>query len=182
VRQLQGRIIAPTCSQFEAYGKMYFLPLRVQNAQLRCEMPQHAVEYLAGFFDGDGCADYSNKGARLAIVQSVANAKVLLFYRNVFGGAIYTSGAARGVSQPLLKWEITGDRAAHAATVLGSLPTCKQPQLRIMSSWPSQSTAPLEAVTDLRLLKHLSPMTSSCPSWAFLAGFFDAEGCIHLSL
>ena len=180
LRSLQSRIGVPPADQFEAYEKSYLLPLKARDAQLRSGIPQHALEYLSGFFDGDGCASNSKGFCRLIITQSVKNAKVLLFFRNLLGGGIYAGGKSFGSRRTSVRWEISGARAMYAAAILGTVPSCKQIQLQIVSSWSSQRSMRLQAGADLRALKLLPPRISSCPSWAFLAGFFDAEGCIEV--
>ena len=180
LRSLQSRIGVPPADQFEAYEKSYLLPLKARDAQLRSGIPQHALEYLSGFFDGDGCASNSKGCCRLTITQSIKNAKVLLFFRNLLGGGIYAGGRSFGSRRTSVRWEISGARAIHAAAILGSVPSCKQTQLQIVSAWSSQKSVRLQAGTDLRAQKLLPPRISSCPSWAFLAGFFDAEGCIEV--
>ena len=178
LRRLQERIRIPAADCFEAYGRTYTLPVRAKSQPDCSHLPPRTLEYLAGFFDGDGCVH----GGRLMISQSVSSAKVLLFFRNVFGGGIYKSGncATKGTRRQIVRWQISGLVAARAAALLGTIPSCKQAQLCIVASWCSQPSERLRAAHLLKQMKHAPPVVSSCLSWSFLAGFFDAEGCICL--
>ncbi|CAE7473595.1 USP [Symbiodinium sp. CCMP2592] len=183
LRRLLSRIRLPPIDSFEAYGKTYSLPMRVEHTKAGRHVPPRSLEYLAGFFDGDGCArnTWSRSSVRLEIHQSSINAKVLLFFKNLLGGGIYV-GRSRGTGlfRPTVRWELSGAGAAHAAALLSTVSSCKQPQLKVISSWPQCMSARRQSATNLQLLKKLPPATANCPSWAFLAGFFDAEGCISV--
>ena len=177
LRQLQRRIRQPPAHSFEAYGRTYLLPLAARGTRLR-KVPLHSLEYLAGFFNGDGCAYSAGSGqrVRLEIEQSIANVKVLLLFRSVFGGGIYSGRDTAGLQRSLIRWRTAGEGAKHAAALLGTVPCCKQPQLKIVSSWPRAMSEMQHAAARLKLLKQTPPSTSACVSWTFLAGFFDAEG------
>ena len=183
LRQLQQRICQPCANSFEAYGTKYFLPLPPQNARGFKDTPHRSLEYLAGFFDGDGCAlsTLPRNTVRLEVEQSDLNAKVLLFLRNILGGGLYRKSFARtGLQRSVVRWQATGTGAEHAATILGAVPSCKQAQLKIVGSWPRDKAERQQASRKLKQLKQTPPSTAACPSWAFLAGFFDADGCIQV--
>ena len=181
LRRLLNRIRLPPTDTFVAYGKTYSLPMRVEGTTACRHVPTRSLEYLAGFFDGDGCATSgrSNSSGRLQVHQSLTNAKVLLFFQNMLGGGIYTARSrGAGLQRPTVRWELSGAGAAHAAALLSTVSSCKQSQLKIVSSWPQCPLERRQSARNLQLLKKLPPSLATCPSWAFLAGFFDAEGCI----
>ncbi|CAE7455769.1 USP [Symbiodinium natans] len=181
LRQLQNRIKLPAAKYFEAFGRRYPLPLRAKCAGSHNYIPQRALEFLAGFFDGDGCVTcrMNRSGCELSVTQSHFGVGVLLLFRNLLGGGVYLEKAAVGMQKPALRWAIAGEGGRHAARLLSSTGCCKRHELRIASSWPQDHSARLAAALELRRLKD-SPPTARCPSWSYLAGLFDAEGCISL--
>ena len=170
LRQLQSQIKIPAADYFEACGQRYQLPLSAVKAS--CSLPRHTLEYLTGFFDGDGCVTASGSDAVLAITQSSTKPEVLLFYRNTLGGGIYTSHGAKGLSKSRLVWRAHGARAQIAAEILGSVPSCKREQLLLVGNWPSNHVMRIRAAAQLSALKQVPPSAAGCPSWAYLAGFF----------
>ena len=180
LRQLQSGIRIPVPGYFEAFGTRYQLPLPVQ--QPRClHLPQHTLEYLAGFFDGDGCVFANNSGCRLAVTQSIASSEVLLFFRNTLGGGIYATDGTQGLRRPKLQWCVHGHDAKQAAALLENIAVCKRHQLNILSLWRRKGTWRTQAVAQLSALKRAPPSVASCSSWAYFAGFFDAEGHIQMN-
>ena len=182
LQQLQRRLRLPAAAHFEAPGRQYHLPLRVKHAQACRHMPQRTLDYLAGFFDGDGCVSPSADSTRirLAITQTESSSTVLLLFRNLLGGSVMRGDHTKGLIRPTLQWEVSGEAARHAAALLCSRSSCKDRQLSIASSWPQTLHLRAEAVAKLKVLKRKAPPTATCPTWHYLAGFFDAEGCIHL--
>ena len=186
LRQLQQRLCLPATDHIEAFGRTYHLPLPAANAKPCRYVPQHTVEYLAGFFDGDGCVQSShgsadNPATGLTITQTESSSQVLLFFRNVLGGSVRRQSHTRGLQRPTLQWELFGRKVQDAAALLHSSSSCKQLQLAIASSWPKDQAARVACAAKLKQLKREPPLAAICPSWRYLAGFFDAEGCIILT-
>ena len=180
LRDLNKRLVLPASAYFVACGLRFNLPLGAKAASPCKRIPQRTLEYLAGFFDGDGCVssgDAKRKHAGLQVHQVVSGGQVLLLFRNCFGGGIYARPST-GLHQPVLEWYLHGPQARHAASLLATVSSCKQSQLHVASIWPKNHSERADSVTALRELKHKPPGRAVCPSWAYLAGFFDADGCV----
>ena len=182
LKQIADKLVWPRPTSFEAFGAAHPLPLRWQPppAQARDALQ---VTYLAGFFDGDGCvACHGLSGTQMRVSQSLQNAGILIRFIEAFGGSIALQGKGLGFSQPVLRWCATGETARNAAKVLYPYSAVKTPQLALALAWPSCPTERRRHVKELATLKQRSNVVNSqfTMSWAYLAGFFDAEGCIGL--
>ncbi|CAE8595849.1 unnamed protein product [Polarella glacialis] len=166
-----------------AFGKQYKLPFRFVAKDLFSETAlRHDLEYCAGFFDGDGCVTGVGRDGtcRLQIGQSASSCEALLLFARLFGGAVYVQRRGKGSAKPMVQWQLGGEACIKAAAALGCHPSVKQSQLQLAASWPKP---PLRdtAVKHLRALKDATPKPEDVHcSWSYLAGFFDAEGCISV--
>ena len=178
---LMKRIKFPKLDRFEVDGQTFQLPLRAVSAP-KDPPTQEELEYLVGFFDGDGCVtmDKSSGSVCLRVDQSISSVNVLLHYRNVFGGGIYAGLRQTGLSQATLNWTIGGAAMKRTANLMASVPSMKRAQLEIAAAFQNVSQEKRSTIgADLRALKckgHV-PIAMSI-SWPFVAGFFDAEGWI----
>ena len=175
------RIKFPRLREFEAGGKTYALPLR-SVAPPRDLPTQAELEYLVGFFDGDGCVSMprANGQVTLRISQAVDSAQILTRFREALGGGIYQHGSRTGARQATLCWNAGGDAARQAAQLMSSLPCVKRRQLEIAAQGPIRPSLRNERGDELKSLKwNQRPEVLRC-SWRYLAGFFDAEGCITI--
>ncbi|CAE7637117.1 USP [Symbiodinium necroappetens] len=181
LRQLQNRLRLPP-GHFEALGRRYYLPLRTEHAQSLKRVSPRLLGYLAGFFDGDGCVTpcTDKSGIRLSVSQAESHGVVLLLFRNIFGGSIVRLRHAGGLCRPSLQWHLVGGTAQQVATNLSASAVCKRTQLAIAGSWPQEPSLRCEAAARMKLLEQEAPAEATCPSWQYLTGFFDAEGCIVL--
>ena len=174
----------PPITHFEVESVRYALPLRWQE-EPSTELLDARVEYLAGFFDGDGCVSPRSdlSGCNLMVGQRVSAAAVLLLFVRCFGGAIYLNREGSGTQQPMLSWCVSGTKARFAAHRLKAFSHVKHDQLVIAgATWPRCSLQQRECSETLKRLKQLKPARGQCfsMSWSYLAGFFDAEGCIQI--
>ncbi|CAE8582627.1 unnamed protein product [Polarella glacialis] len=73
-------------------------------------------------------------------------------------------------------------RQSSRASLLAQWPAMKTAQLQIAAAWPQCSQLRMVEFSKLKHCKQHSyePDGLSC-SWAYIAGFFDAEGCIAIS-
>ncbi|CAE7253202.1 USP [Symbiodinium sp. CCMP2592] len=171
LRALQCRLARPPVKHFIACGKRYDLPLRARTAKPCVDViPPRVVDYMAGFFDGDGCVSRHRSEYQLSVGQAESGSEVLLLFRNLLGGGIYSVDKALVTQQVMLQWSVFSKRARHAAASLSIGSCSKYYQLRlaaaILPEWSRQQS--------------MKPSRSLCPSWSYLAGFFDAEGCIRV--
>ncbi|CAJ1349228.1 unnamed protein product [Effrenium voratum] len=174
----------PPTTHFEAEGVRYALPLRCQE-QLLPMLLEEKQEYLAGFFDGDGCVSTLSdlSGCCLMVSQRASASAVLLLFVRCFGGAIYVQRHGSGMIQPGLCWYVSGTKDRFAADRLKAFSQAKHSQLAIAAAtWPRCSLLRQEISASLKLLKRVKPTPSHCSSvsWSYVAGFFDAEGCIKV--
>ena len=161
-------------------GVTYGLPLKAIPPPKQ-KPTQEELEYLCGFFDGDGCVTMkATRGIfHLQVKQSIRNVRILLRFRRVFGGGVYANAQRTGFSQATLEWHVTGKSAAFAAGLMASVPSMKQGQLKIAASGTVQAVHRSEVKAKLKTMKQKDYIPRSLAvTWPYLAGFFDAEGCI----
>lgn len=162
-------------------GVNYPLPLRAIPPPEQ-QPTREELEYLCGFFDGDGCVTMVAKTGvcYLNVVQSISNARIPLRFRHAFGGGVYVGDQRRGFSQTTLRWQVGGTSAFFVSGLMASVPSVKQDQLEVVAS-----TGTVEAVHRSKVQASLKTMkqkgyipTSLAVTWRYFGGFFDAEGCI----
>jgi len=182
LESFRKRLIRPPCQSFVVDGKVYSLPVRAQDPSDASEHAPNAVlDYFAGFFDGDGCVTSSRSfdSRSLQINQAESNVAVLVKFMNQFGGAIYKTASVKGGHQYSFSWVLRGEGARVAASLLTRASVVKREQLGLLVS--EAPTCPLHRsrlARTLRYLKHEPPGPCHDASWGYVAGFFDAEGCI----
>eukprot|EP00928_Gymnodinium_smaydae_P066124 TRINITY_DN49185_c0_g1_i1.p1 TRINITY_DN49185_c0_g1~~TRINITY_DN49185_c0_g1_i1.p1 ORF type:complete len:372 (-),score=14.57 TRINITY_DN49185_c0_g1_i1:168-1283(-) len=204
---LLKRLERPRIDGFSAFGEHIGLPFRYTCSDGSIVPSRQELEYMVGFFDGDGCVTKNGKGAKLSIGQSSDCGEAVLMFSRFFGGGIYRCGAGRGIRKETVQWEVGGIRMHSAALQLSSFPSVKRKQLAkaALLSMPAGSTIasnssilsepnisallrrPLEGMSPSELSAALTRSKRddvlekelSC-TWAYVAGFFDAEGCIML--
>ena len=172
----------PPVKSFTVDGKTYQLPLNAMAPPSR-EPRQEELEYLAGFFDGDGCVHLctDTRYTTLSVGQSIDSAEILLRFCDAFGGGIQLSTNRAGLSRTVLKWTVGGTASKRAASLMAKVSSLKHAQLKIGSSKISylDRAAVRNKLTTLKEPSHVP--TEFCGSWAYFAVFFDAEGCISIT-
>ena len=189
LKRLQSSLLWPPLSEFEAFGHKHPLPLKTCGPLLS-EVSVERLQYLAGFFDGDGCVTSRQGRPVLGVGLSSCSAEALLFFRDAFGGGISKKVPGRGLQKPALQWRLCSEALClEAAQHLQKYSILKRSQLQLLIDWPSKSDQRRQAVQHLRHLKSCDFHEHGELSWPWLAGFVDAEGCIgiqpagkHLSL
>ena len=186
-RQLRAQLRQirwPPLTSFVAYGKTYALPFRstVPCSVLdKNEASDLTMRYLAGFFDGDGCCYASCMVSTLQVSQSFDRADILVLFVSVFGGSIYREGSGQGLHKPLLYWQVAGSKAIRAARILAPYTIVKRRQLvELAQDWPRHSVDREACVERLKHLKQYDSSVDDHCTWEYVAGFFDAEGHIHV--
>eukprot|EP00930_Biecheleria_cincta_P005430 TRINITY_DN106359_c0_g1_i1.p1 TRINITY_DN106359_c0_g1~~TRINITY_DN106359_c0_g1_i1.p1 ORF type:complete len:428 (-),score=49.20 TRINITY_DN106359_c0_g1_i1:124-1407(-) len=183
LKRLLDRLHWPVVSHFCSSGKHYELPVSASVEGMHSTaLPQEKIDYLAGFFDGDGCVSALMRlsSCQLTVTQAIDAAEVLLLFQSAFGGSIVRGRRGRGLRRPTLAWFIAGTEGKHAARCLERAAVVKRPQLSIAAAWPVESDKRATAAAMLKCLKQHNQKSSSSISWHYLAGFFDAEGCIRV--
>ena len=179
LRSLLRRIKFPPIDSFTVDGVTYGLPLKAIPPP-KGKPTREELEYLCGFFDGDGCVTMEPKGFfRLAAKKSIRNAHILLRFRDVFGGGVYASDLRTGFSESILEWQVTSKSASLAAGLMATVPCMKQSQLAVAASGTVESVHRSQVKAKLKAMKQKNYIhTSLAVTWRYFAGFFDAEGCI----
>ena len=175
----------PSLVSFEAYGQTHSLPCQpapVPHAQM-ATIPNARLQYLSGFFDGDGCVHprANLSGCTLIVAQAFRQAAVLLSFLETFGGSVLHHSSGMGLRQPTLRWQVGGFPARLAAHALAANSITKRRQLQLAAAWPRDRCGQEACRDELRSLKkHDSAEAGPC-SLGYFTGFFDAEGylCHH---
>ncbi|CAK9047080.1 unnamed protein product [Durusdinium trenchii] len=146
-------------------------------------LTEKQIEYLIGFFDGDGCVTMNKSTGRMSlkVSQTLDSATVLMRLRDSLGGGIYREKCQTGAHKAVLQWVVSGKTMQHAARVLCQVPSIKHAQLQIAATGNIAMTDRSEVAQKLTLFKQKghTPTDFQC-SWPYFAGFFDAEGSITL--
>ena len=180
--QLQQRIKFPRPTSVTVEGVTYALPLQAVGPPA-VEPTQEELEYLAGFFDGDGCVSMAS-GTRqisLRIGQSIDSARVLLMFRDKLGGGVSRHCNRTGLRKACLIWQACGSTMRRAALLLSRVPSMKQQELQIAARGPIQKANQANVAEQLKFFKCKDYSPTSLPlTWPQFAGFFDAEGSVSV--
>ena len=181
--QLQGRIKFPPPTSITVEGVTHDLPMKSVGPPER-HPTQEELEYLVGFFDGDGCVSMSSQGGKisLSVGQTIESAEVLFRFRELLGGGIYKQTNGTGQRKAKLMWHVSGWKMQRVAALLSQIPSMKQAQLKIAASGniagPRRERIG-EELFQLKQKDHIAK-TLKC-TWAYFAGFFDAEGSVSVT-
>jgi len=183
LKRLQSSLLWPPLSEFEAFGRKYPLPVRACQPQI-AEVAVERLKYLAGFLDGDGWVGSSKMSPAVSVQLSARSAEVLVLFRDAFGGGVANGQQGKGLKRPSLKWQLARKGACSLAESLVDYTVVKRVHLKLVANWPSERQQRNLAAQALSDLNHVnSPDTADESvnlSWAWLAGFVDAEGCIGI--
>ena len=182
LRSLLRSITFPPIESFTVDGVTYSLPLKARPPPEQ-KPTREELEYLCGFFDGDGCVTMkaTTGSVHLEVRQTISNVQNLLRFRNVFGGGVYANRQRTGFSQTTLTWQVSGKSASFAAGLMATVPSMKQNQLEIAASGIVEAARRSKVKTKLKSMKQKSYIPSSLAvTWPYFAGFFDAGGCIRV--
>ena len=181
LREALSKLPWPPLVSFKLNGKTYTLPVtsrtHLGGTHLFKIAPQE-LEYLAGFFDGDGCVRRTQHSCSLLIGQSVDGVAVLMRMHSAFGGSIHRARDGVGLHRPTLLWVLHGSSARIAASLLAPHSIVKRRQLELVWDWPSVLAGKVDGFRTLDLLKRSDSGVAAPCTWAYFAGFFDAEGYI----
>ena len=180
---LQQRIKFPLATSFTAEGVTYKLPLKAVGPPEK-EPTQEELEYLVGFFDGDGCVTMKSTSGQISlqIGQSSDSAQVLLLFRDMLGGGVSKLCNGTGQNKAALRWQAYGSTMHRAALLLSRVPSMKQQELQIAAGAPIDRADRAKVAEQLKAFKRkdYSP-TNLTMTWPQFAGFFDAEGSVCIS-
>ena len=145
---------------------------------------QEELEYLVGFFDGDGCVTMNKqtRKVQLSIGQNVDCVEVLLRFRSLLGGSIGRHSASTGSHKAMVQWQVYGSKMTAAAETLSRIPSMKQAQLLIATKGRVAMSDGASVAKTLQTFKQRQYKTENglLRSWPYFAGFLDAEGTIYI--
>jgi len=164
--RLINRLRLPRVSSINVGGSTIELPaehVRVEGVNYTPE----EIQYLGGFFDSSGHIHLDGTGGSMELEQTSARPQGLLLFRRILGGRL--SLKSRGQKQAI-RWTLSGQpELSRAASLLRETSRAKQ-----------QHFAELAAQLD-DPEKNKAKATSTSPiTWAYISGFFDSGGCIHI--
>ena len=181
--QLQGRIKFPPPASFTVEGVTHDLPMKSVALPER-HPTREELEYLVGFFDGDGCVSMRSGSGEihLNIGQNIDSAHVLLHYRELLGGGIARQSSGTGKHKATLQWQVSGSKMRHVAALLGHIPSMKQAQLKIAGGGKIEGPRRERIGEQLLQLKQKDHVAKKFKcTWAYFSGFFDAEGSVTVT-
>ena len=178
--KLQRRITFPPPKSITVKGLTHTLPLKCVDPPER-HPTRKELEYLVGFFDGDGCVTMKSKSGQifLQITQSIESSEVLFRFRELLGGGIYKQKNGTGQRKAMLQWQVFGPKMRHVAALLGQIPSMKQGQLKIAAGGNIEGPRRERIGEQLIQLKQKDHIAKKFKcTWSYFAGFFDAEGSV----
>ena len=181
--ELQGRIKFPPLTSFTVEGETHDLPMKSVGPPER-HPTREELEYLVGFFDGDGCVSMrsGNGQIQLKVSQSIDSARVLLHYRELLGGGISKQAIGTGKRKFMLQWEVCGSKMRHVAALLCQIPSMKQAQLKVAVGGNIEGPRRERIGEQLFQLKQRDHVAKQLKcTWAYFSGFFDAEGSVTVT-
>ena len=76
------------------------------------------LAYAAGLFDGEGCIYVHPRKCYPYLHVQMADREPLDFLQRIFGGKIYPKKAQRSHHRPTFQWQLCGDAARKAASLM----------------------------------------------------------------
>lgn len=163
----------------------------LQGLTLRkTQVPRRAMEYIAGVIDGDGCFPASRRGFNVGIYQSqdTGTPDMLLFVQKWYGGSIKSARrdalAKRRTEHnlrihgPRCVWLIR-DYIANGILKKNQAENC----LRMLSVKKLARTEMIGKITSAKRMEEYQKLKFDIGdqrfTWAYIAGLFDAEGCVR---
>lgn len=167
------------------------------------------LEYLAGFLDGDGCITLgcprttSSGGRGYSVFVNAVNTDIrpLEMFRDVFGGSLSPMGRGNEKHSPSFQWSVAAEKAIPVVVALMPFLILKrrdaeialefQALLRGSKRGPRGSHADSFAARDVlkgEMVARHAPNSGVITqhqggvSLEYLAGHFDAEGCVVIPL
>nr|QYA18816.1 LAGLIDADG homing endonuclease [Clandestinovirus] len=154
--------------------------------------PTQMIEYFAGFFDGDGCFGTSkDSNLRITLSQTSGNGipSVLSTLQYYYGGCIRSHVPKRGVKEyrPHYKLRIAGPAAIWLLRDLENVSMIKANQVHVSlraASEPLQArSTSIKSLKRAKLISNMQALEFNAQdqrlTWAYVAGLFDAEGCVR---
>lgn len=166
-----------------------------------------SIEYIAGFFDGEGCIYINNKTHRLRVCITNTNYYILKQFKEMFGGSIYKRQLRklknnRGYCKQIFQWSIEFNNALRFLECIQPYTIVKKEQIELAIKYrnrinPSNGGKPLSNeekyiresyikqikklihvnITESKL-EHIYKKVSNSINNRYIAGFFDAEGTV----
>jgi hypothetical protein len=164
-----------------------------QRKQKKQEIPEHVKMYIAGFIDGDGSIGQNDGLPRISVAQATKFDKTspaLLFVQKYYGGSVSRRKKLNENRRDIEKLRIGKSEATKPLLQdLEKYSVLKYNQAKIASEFYLTSDKLKMSEIKIRLAKTkelkeyqnviIDPQRITIP---WLAGFFDAEGCVHAAV
>jgi hypothetical protein len=143
----------------------------------------HIKELTAGFFDGDGCIDV-HCSIRVRFTQAgIVIPGITLFFQSLYGGVIETIKRKSATTRDAYNLTISGVAALPLLDILREKSIVKREQACLGIEFTlSKDTMYREyckkRIKDLKKEYHLITIDKTRLTNAYIAGLFDAEGCV----
>ena len=140
-----------------------------------------SLEYIGGFFDGDGCIRVNSQGTSLCmeINQAEKGWEVFDILLEELGGKLYMA-TSKPHHQKKKLWRIQGVHATSIALQLEVVSHLKRDQLALGSQFTKENSRQIcQQLKTLKATPH--PAIHVVPTLPYFAGFFDADGCVVLT-
>lgn len=146
--------------------------------------------YLAGFFDGDGSICIT-QGLSLQIQFTQCVKSVLIKIQEIFGGSLYSREGKNENQRIQHSLRLCGRDCEKILKYLNIGSIMKWEQVQIakrfinLNNLQDLENKKIELREKMRKLNKSYKITHNKPydkmNWEYIAGIFDAEGCIHMS-
>lgn len=104
-----------------------------------------SLEYLAGFFDGEGCINISTSKAQLIPRVSIANTylPMLKCVQEMFGGTICEKSIRPETCAPAFEWTLAGKKRVYPflEKLLPHLTVKRDQAMFLLHQWPAEARA-----------------------------------------
>ena len=172
----------PRLQDFKLQEAVYTLPHSGRKQLVGMSVVEASkLQYLAGFFDGDGHVgcEATLSGPYLHVSQSFDKPAILMLFCDVFGGSIVVESQGFGLRKPSLAWRVHGSMARRGAKLLVAHSIGKRKQLQVAAAWPEGKFCREDAKAQLQELKKYDSAVPSACTWEYCTGLFDADGHIQ---
>ena len=172
----------PRLQDFKLQEAVYTLPHSGRKQLVEMSVVEASkLQYLAGFFDGDGHVgcEANLSSPYLHVSQSFDKPAILMLFCEVFGGSIFVESHGLGLQKPVLAWRVSGSMARRGAHLLANYSSGKRKQLQLAAAWPQGKSCREGAKAQLQKLKKYDSAVPRACTWEYCAGLFDADGHIQ---
>lgn len=175
-------------SEYNKQKCEYMRTYRYQELQVKCINATINMNWLGGFFDGDGSTENIDNYVRVTIGQ--CNPKPLMMLYGKYGGIMRISKNTGEKSRNIFKWELNGSKCEPFIDDISDYVILEGK--RIQQGRQCRKRGNISNTNDETRMQHLDMLKCNVKTYdntfderindAYIAGFFDAEGEVQLKL